>query len=667
MKVLVTGAAGFIGQRVVERLAEAGHEVVALARTPRGRILKLEGVTVVAADVTDAAALVKACAGCDIVVHLANATGIADAKLVHEVNVGGTEKLLAAAKQTGVKRFLFISSISANRAQLGPYGATKRLAEERVRAAGLPYVILRPSLVYGPGGVGLVASLSAYLIGLPAVPVIGSGEIELDPVHMDDVCAVIEQCFTRDDVLGRDYDLLGPDRVTFNQFLQRLSDELGVKKPFVHIPGWFAMLAARCFGLISKRPPISVDNVLGTISPARVDRESAPRDFRIGWTPLDSGLKALLHPAPLPAKPFERAGRPLPGVPLLRAGVGPTRPLRVGIVGLGKMGLVHGTVLSTIPNVQLVGLTDLTPALAKSLWGVGIKAPFHPTLEALLKEARPDAVWVCTPPSSHLSITRTCVEAGVAVFCEKPLAHDLEDAGRLAELAARGGPPVACGYAQAFLPTFATAQQLLADGVVGAPRRVTSAMYLSQVFGPQKGWIADVNVSGGGVVANLSSHLLFLLRWYFGLPKTARATWKKMHGPVEDELKGVFKLEGGCEVAFESSWSVPDYPISGTFITIEGERGVMRISNETLVLDLEAPHGPWPAGVTTLRHPELAQVARFDFNGEFYDLEDSRFLAWVTGGETPPITVALAHDVQRMMTALYDSAGRDGASVEVPR
>jgi predicted dehydrogenase/nucleoside-diphosphate-sugar epimerase len=666
MRVLVTGAAGFIGQRLVERLANAGHGVVALARTPRGGITGRADVTVIAADINDEAALAKACAGCDAVVHLANATRVADPRLVHAVNVGGTEKLLAAARRAGLKRFVFISSISANRARLGPYGSTKRLAEERVRSAGLPFVILRPSLVYGPGGVGLVASLSAYLRGLPVVPVIGSGKIELDPVHMDDVCTVIEQCLRRDDVLGRDYDVLGPDRVTFNQFLERLADELGVHKPYVHIPGWFAMLMARFFGLISKSPPISVDNVLGTISPARVDRESAPRDFKIPWTPLDAGLRALVHPAPLSPEPFERAGRPLPEVPVL-VPAAPLRPVRVGIVGLGKMGLVHGCVLSMIPDVELVGLSDLKPALAKNLWGVGIRAPFHGTLAALLEQARPDAVWVCTPPNSHWPITRACVEAGVAVFVEKPLAHDLEDARRLAELAARGGPAVACGYAQVYLPTFATAQAELARGVVGRPRRVRSAMYLSQVFGPQKGWIADASISGGGVVANLSSHLLFVLRWYFGLPKSARATWRKIHGPVEDEIQGVFTLDDGCEVSFESSWSVPDYPISDVFVTIEGERGTMRISNETLELELAEPQGSWPAGATRVRHSELAQGARFDFNGEFYYLEDAGFLAWVTGGSPPPISVAAAYDVQRMMSALYDSAGRDGAIVEVPR
>ncbi|HVP14693.1 MAG TPA: Gfo/Idh/MocA family oxidoreductase, partial [Terriglobales bacterium] len=202
---------------------------------------------------------------------------------------------------------------------------------------------------------------------------------------------------------------------------------------------------------------------------------------------------------------------------------------------------------------------------------------------------------------------------------------------------------------------------------IGRPRRVRSAMYLSQVFGPQKGWIADASVSGGGVVANLSSHLLFLLRWYFGLPRTARATWKKIHGPVEDEIQAVLTGEDGCEISFESSWSVPDYPISGTFLTVEGEKGTIRVSNETLEVELVEALGGWPAGATRLRAPELPQNAGFDFNGEFYSLEDSAFLAWLTGGAPPPITVPAALDVQRMMSALYDSARREGATVEVPR
>src|SRR5262249_35979847 len=125
----------------------------------------------------------------------------------------------------------------------------------------------------------------------------------------------------------------------------------------------------------------------------------------------------------------------------------------------------------------------------------------------------------------------------------------------------------------------------------------------------------------------------------------------------------VFRLASGTEIAFESSWSVPDYPTSWTFIRVEGETGTLTISNETLELDLAAPAAGWPAGRTRLAHPELPQPARFDLNGEFYWLEDAHALAWFTGGATPPITATAALDVQRMMEALYRSAALNGERV----
>jgi len=682
MKVFVTGATGFIGRRLVARLIARGVPVVALARSPRA-IPGVQGLEVRAGDLGDRAALGTALAGCDVVVHLANASGVSDPAVVRAVNVTGTANLLEASRAAGVRRFIFTSSISAQRAQLGPYGATKREAEALVRASSIPWVVLRPSLVYGPGGVGLVATLAAYLRGLPLVPVIGNGRIALDPVHLDDVCAVIEQCLERDDVLGHDYDLLGPDRVSFDEFLLRLAREIGVSRPHLHIPGPIAMLMARGFSLITKKPPLSVDNVLGMTSPATVDRAPAARDFPIRWTPLDEGLSAVIHPKPMtPWSPATtgapaatvaaRGAAPRPRVPevaALATPALPSRSVRVAIVGLGKMGAVHAAVLSMIPEATIVGVNDLSVPLAKSLRGMGFAAPFYPTLEALLSEGKPEAVWVCTPPDSHLAIARACIEKGVSVFVEKPIAHTLADAEAIAALAPvnGAGARVGSGYAQLYMPTFAAADRALAAGAIGNVRSVRSAMYLSQVFAPQRGWIVDPARSGGGVVANLSSHLLAILHRCFGLPVSAKATWRMLYGVVEDEMTATFRLANGADVQFESSWSVPDYPISATFLRAEGEHGTLEVSNETLTLTLDRAAGGWPAGTTRLVHPELPQSARFDLNGDFYWLEDTRFLAWVTGGEAPPATAAAALDVQRMMAALYESAARGGVEVQVPR
>ena len=346
--------------------------------------------------------------------------------------------------------------------------------------------------------------------------------------------------------------------------------------------------------------------------------------------------------------------------------VGPLRPVRVAIAGLGRMGLVHAAVLSMLPDVALVGAVDSQPGAARRLHGVGFRVPVWRTLDDLLSRAAVDAVWVCTPPDSHLAVSRRCLEAGAAVFVEKPLAHSLDDARALASLAGASAPPVACGYTLAFWPSFVAARQLVRAGAVGAPVRAASSMFLSQVSGPARGWMYERARSGGGVVANLSSHLIFLLAWYFGVPTTVRATWTQVHTAVEDELRATLVTPGCPEVAFESSWCVPGYPISATAITVEGANGTLRVDNDGVEVELRAPGAGLDAGRTTMRAADLPQPAWFWFNGEAYALEDAHVLRWATGGPAPAITAAAALDVQRIIEALYSSAASGGDPVAVP-
>ncbi len=690
MRVLVTGASGFIGQSCVQRLAAAGHSVRAMARRPNAGAGSAAAcgsgsVEWVQGDLQDHASLDRACQGMEAVVHLACATGVSDQKTVRAVNVDGTRVLLEAAKRHGVRRFVFISTVSATRKRVGPYGRTKREGEAMVAASGLEWVVLRPSLVYGSAPIGLFATLATYLRKLPVVPVIGNGKIELDPVHVDDVAEVIVQSTTRPDVAGKAYDLLGPDHMTFLGFLDRVSELLGVRKPRVHIPGPVAMLVATGFGMISKRPPITVDNVIGMTSPATLDREPLRRDFPIAWTRVEDGLRVVARAmkglggsgngaGSLPtAGTAEAAGARAGAASHVPGGLiawnrspQPRRPVRVGIVGLGKMGVAHTAVLSMIPDCEIVGLCDRQPGLGKSLRGMGHRAPFFGDVGKMLSVAKPDAVFVLTAQNAHLPVARQALEAGAAVFVEKPLAHQVADAEAIASLARQKNLPAACGYTLAYLPVFAAAHQAIASGALGEIRRVRSSMHLSQVFGPKKGWMYEPERSGGGVVANISSHLLFLLEWYFGTPVEVNAKWSKFYGPVEDELHAMMRLPSGLEVGFDSSWSVPGYPLSAVVIEVEGENGKLLVSNDAIELDLREPRGGFGAGSVRVGHGELPQPARFDVNGEGYYLQDAAFLEWVTGGPEPPITAAAALRVQRVMDALYRSAASGAPAAVSP-
>jgi NADH dehydrogenase len=291
MNVLVTGASGFIGQPLVRHLLAHGHRVRALVRRA-GEATLLPGADVEVGDLRDSGAVERATRGMDAIVHLAWATGVARESSARVVNVDGTRRLVDAARVHGARRFVFVSSISAARERMGPYGRTKLEAERLVAGSGLEWVILRPSLVYGPGPLGLFARLERSLRG-PVVPIVGDGSIELDPIHVEDVCAVIEQCLVRADSMGKRYDLLGPERVTFRELLVRLAASIDARPRFVAIPAGLALSLARLLGAVMERPPLSEDNVLGMISPASVDGGVARREFPIAWTSLSEGLRSL--------------------------------------------------------------------------------------------------------------------------------------------------------------------------------------------------------------------------------------------------------------------------------------------------------------------------------------------------------------------------------------
>jgi NADH dehydrogenase len=291
MNVLVTGASGFIGQPLVRTLLAHGHRVRALVRRA-GEMTLLPGADVEVGDLRDSGAVERAARGMDAIVHLAWATGVARESSARAVNVEGTRRLVDAARVHGARRFVFVSSISAARERMGPYGRTKLEAERLVAGSGLEWVILRPSLVYGPGPAGLFARLERSLRG-PVVPIVGDGSIELDPIHVEDVCAVIEQCLVRADSMGKRYDLLGPERVTFRELLVRLAAAIDARPRFVAIPAGLALSLARLLGAVMERPPLSEDNVLGMISPAAVDGGVARREFPIAWTSLSEGLRSL--------------------------------------------------------------------------------------------------------------------------------------------------------------------------------------------------------------------------------------------------------------------------------------------------------------------------------------------------------------------------------------
>jgi uncharacterized protein YbjT (DUF2867 family) len=245
VKVLLTGGTGFVGPKVAHALRARGHDVRALVRrVDRAKTLRGWGCEPAEGDVTDAASLRAAAQGCDAVVHL---VAIIQGR-PHDfdrVMTGGTENLLAAATEAGVRRFVLMSALGANERnrELTPYFRAKWAMEQAVAASELEHVVFRPSFVFGKDG-GVLPMFVRQVKLSPLTPVVGSGQIRLQPIWADDVAEFFAQAVDSSGAAGRTFEIGGPEAVSWNQLYARIKNVLDVRRGTVHLPVGLVKAAA---------------------------------------------------------------------------------------------------------------------------------------------------------------------------------------------------------------------------------------------------------------------------------------------------------------------------------------------------------------------------------------------------------------------------------------
>jgi uncharacterized protein YbjT (DUF2867 family) len=260
MKILVTGATGFIGPKVVHALRAQDRDVRALVRRPE-QAAKLGGwgVELVRGDITDPGAVRAAFEGCTHVVHLVAIIRGRPADF-ERVMTEGTRHLVAAAREAGVERFVLMSALgTSDAADPVPYFAAKWQEEREVVASGLEYTIFRPSFVFGRDG-GVLPTFIKQVRYSPVVTVIGPGLQRSQPIWADDVAAIFAQGVDHPQAANRLFELGGPDTVDWNGLYERIAKVLGKRRRLVHVPIELARTGAK---LTERLPgaPLSVDQV----------------------------------------------------------------------------------------------------------------------------------------------------------------------------------------------------------------------------------------------------------------------------------------------------------------------------------------------------------------------------------------------------------------------
>ena len=233
MKVFLTGATGFVGKHMLERLLVEGHAVRAAVRGLPGQNARLlihtehlgrkDDFQWVHGDIVEGTRLDEGMQGCDAVIHLVGIIVEKGTNTFERVHYLGTRHVVEAAKRTGIKRFVQMSALGVRADGVAPYQTTKWKGEEEVRQSGIPFCILRPSLIFGEGD-GFVTQMMATVRSAPLLrPVPGDGTPKFRPIAVEDVTACFARALTYEAASNQTIDLGGADELTLNEVLAEIA------------------------------------------------------------------------------------------------------------------------------------------------------------------------------------------------------------------------------------------------------------------------------------------------------------------------------------------------------------------------------------------------------------------------------------------------------------
>ncbi|HWL52766.1 MAG TPA: Gfo/Idh/MocA family oxidoreductase [Chthoniobacteraceae bacterium] len=291
-----------------------------------------------------------------------------------------------------------------------------------------------------------------------------------------------------------------------------------------------------------------------------------------------------------------------------------SHPVKVGVVGTGMIAAVHARAMAGAEGLSLCAVTgrnsQRTAAFAAEHGGTA-----HPSLAALLENAKPDYLVICTPHPTHGEIIRQALAAGVHVLVEKPFTVLAAEARQCLAAAKASGLLIGVNYQMRLRPVRQRMLQLVREGVLGKVVRVTlvsTAWFRSDAYYQSSPWRATWEGEGGGLLMNQAPHDLDFLISLLGLPETVDAALETAgHAiEVEDEATGAMRWENGAAGTFH--FSTREAP--GRFLLeIAGTRGTATLEGEELSLTRLAEDSAdfSRTSTETMKAPAIAETTRW--------------------------------------------------------
>jgi predicted dehydrogenase len=329
---------------------------------------------------------------------------------------------------------------------------------------------------------------------------------------------------------------------------------------------------------------------------------------------------------------------------------------KIGLVGLGKMGVLHGAIVNALPDCRISAVCEREKFIVNMAKKILLNdVSYYVSCTSMMENEALDAVFITTSIRQHLPIIVEIAKAqrDISLFVEKPLAESADSARLACETVANLRGVHMVGFQKRYSPIYRHAKKLIDEAAIGKPLFFMAHSYSSDLLREGKSWRSKKGT--GGVLLDLAPHLIDLILWFFGDVKSVSAITRSLYSrEVEDFANASLVFESGLTGQMNTCWSVRGFRLPEISIEIYGDKGNMLVEDDMVKLE--------PGESTMNQEPQVFYKQTFDTAVPFlvdqreYTEEDMTFLDCINRGSEPGTSFSEAAKVNLLIDRIKKTA-----------
>ncbi len=299
--------------------------------------------------------------------------------------------------------------------------------------------------------------------------------------------------------------------------------------------------------------------------------------------------------------------------------------MRVGVIGAGKMGLLHSGIFNSLDNSTLSAISEKDTFMASALKSYLPGIQVYQDYREMLDREKLDIAVITTPIFLHKKMIQDSMNHGLAIFVEKPMALNGQECRSILDKNYENSTLV--GYCRRFMETYNLAKTMIDKEYLGNINYFNSHLFVSQIFKQGKGWLYEPKMSGGGVLIDLGSHAIDMFHYLFGDIEILNAFVKPVFNKaVEDYVSVNLDFKRNVFGSLQVSWAIRNYRLPEFKIDMQFDSGSISVTEKYISIYSEKNTDFIKKGWNVYHKQDLIKNIPIDIAGPEYTLEDLHLL-----------------------------------------